>query len=86
MNLNYMFKPTERTKIQQEISMESNYNKDIEMYYNLGVADGFIMAMKFMSEADKSFIMEEIIKIHNNDKENKAWKYIIRLYKDKLNK
>lgn len=86
MNLNYMFKPTERTKIQQEISMESNYNKDIEMYYNLGVADGFIMAMKFMSEADKSFIMEEIIKIHNNDKENKAWKYIIRLYKDKLKK
>lgn len=86
MDLNYMFKPTERTKIQQEISMESNYNKDMGMYYDLGVADGFVMAMKFMPEADKSFIMEEIIKIHNNDKENKAWKYIIRLYKEQLNK
>lgn len=84
MDLNYAFKPTELTKIRQEISSESNYCKDMMMNYNLGYAEGFIAVMKFMSEKDRLFTIEEIVKLHNIDADNKIWEYIIRLYNEKI--
>ena len=82
MDLNKMFKLTEQQKILNEISEQSAYQKDMQLYCELGFAKGVAGTLKLIKKA-KGLEGEEIYKlITNNLEDNPIDKMIKRLLKE----
>lgn len=81
MNMDFtnIYKPTELTKIYNEISSDSQYQKDMQKYMDFGYAQGFIQAIKFQTKENQDFIMNEI---KESSKDSNTEKYIIRLWEE----
>lgn len=79
MDFTNLLKPTELSKIQDELSVQSSYQKDIINYTNLGYAQGFIQALKFMNKDEQ----EDVIKsLKRNSDKSDVFNYIFRLWED----
>ena len=82
MNMDFtnILRPTELAKIYNDIQSESQYQKDMQKYMNLGYAQGFIQAIKLHKKDDQEFIMS---RFKDLSKGSDVEKYIIRLWEDR---
>lgn len=82
MDLNKMFKLTEQQKILNEINKQSSYQKDMQLYCELGFAEGVAGTLKLIKKT-KALEGEEIYKlITSNLEDNPIDKMIKRLLKE----
>lgn len=87
MNIEDFYKQKESNKIFEEINQESAYQKDLANYNRIGVASGFVMAMRFMSKSDRELTIESLKTVYDKDKDSKDCKwleYIFRMYNDEF--
>lgn len=82
MDLNKMFKLTEQQKILNEINKQSAYQKDMQLYCELGFAQGIVEILKIIKKGRdlKSETMYELIISNFGDDE--IGKMVKRLLKD----
>lgn len=80
MNMDFtnILRPTELAKIYNDIQSESQYQKDMQKYMNLGYAQGFIQAIRFNKKEDQEIIINKLKEIPDFE----AKEYIIRLWED----
>lgn len=83
MNLENYFRQTEKSKILEEISSESPYQKELGNYYNAGLAEGYIGCMKMMTKEERIKIIDSIKEV-GKKKDSKICEYILRLYNDEF--
>lgn len=87
MNIEYLYKQKESSKIFEEINQESAYQKDLANYNRIGFASGFVTALKFMSKEDRVMSIESLKVIYDKDKDSKDCKwleYLFRLYNEEF--
>ena len=82
MDLNKMFKLTEQQKILNEINKQSAYQKDMQLYCELGFAQGIVETLKIIKKGRdlKSETMYELIISNFGDDE--IGKMVKRLLKE----
>lgn len=87
VDISRYYKQTESSKILDEVSSQSAYQKDIGNYYSVGYSEGFIACMTYMDKEQREEAIQELKKLYDKDKEtgeSKSLEYILRLYNDKF--